>query len=114
MSANRLFVDDRRLKASRDCRISGRFRPVRSSGKGVPKPTKAHPVAAGKSSYGALLGPPPASIGSQKWNEFRLGALEQWGSSAAHGDPSDDGLSVPHSEAFFLKVSNIDHRRCLT
>ena len=82
--------------------------------RGVPKPTKAHPVAAGKSSYGALLGPPPASIGSQKWNEFRLGALEQWGSSAAHGDPSDDGLSVPHSEAFFLKVSNIDHRRCLT
>jgi len=34
---------------------------------------------------------------SQKWNECRLGALDQWGSPAAHGDPN--GLSVPHIEA---------------
>ena len=30
----------------------------------------------------------PASIGSQKWNECQLGALDQWGSPAAPGDPS--------------------------
>src|SRR5260370_41733224 len=45
--------------ASRDCRIFGRFRPVRIVRKRGTIAIKAHPVAAGKSCYWALLGPPP-------------------------------------------------------
>jgi len=118
MSANRLFVMDRRpFSLLRDCRISGRFRTgssnrLQENGLAMSQQKPPSSVAGARVAHrllGGLLGPPPYCVHhwfSKNGNGMSLSATwKTIGIALARpfGDPSEDeGLSVPTSEAVFF------------